>query len=76
MTRTIPTENEIRKALCRDCFYGQVPVRIVVPTGYVGLDTIQGIRIEIAADTAEPYVVPAEGGRLGFDGRRLETLPK
>ncbi len=71
MPHTIPTEEEISKALARDCFYGQIPERIFVPVGYRGAMTIQGIPIVISEDAKEPYVVPAEGGRLALDGHEL-----
>jgi hypothetical protein len=64
----IPTEEEIRRALKRDEFYGQCPERIVVPTGYTGAMEVDGVDVQIDPDADEPYVIPAEGGRLGFDG--------
>ena len=72
MTPTIPTEQQISKALARDQFYGQVPAKVVVPPGYCGPDCVNGVLVEIAEDAVEAYVVPCEGGRLGFDGRELD----
>jgi hypothetical protein len=71
MTHTIPTEQDIRMALHRDFFYGQLPKRIVVPSGYTGVNCIEGIPVEVAADAKEPYIVPVEGGRLALDGREI-----
>jgi hypothetical protein len=70
-THVIPTEQEIREAICRDCFYGQQPKAIVVPSGYTGATTIYGIPVEVVRDAIRPYIVPVEGGRLGFDGREI-----
>jgi hypothetical protein len=72
-TRIATTEGEIKTALCRDEFYGQIPLNVVVPPGYCGAASVDGIRVEISEDATEPYVVPAEGGRLGFDGNELRT---
>ena len=73
MTPAIPTEQQIRKSLARDVYYGQVPAKVVVPPGYAGPDNINGVLIEIAADAEEAYVVPCEGGRLALDGTELAT---
>ena len=69
----IPTEAEIRLALERDRFYGQLPQRIIVPKGYNGPRAIDGITVEAEDDVDDPYIVPAEGGRLGFDGCELAS---
>ena len=68
---TATTEEEIRTALCRDAFYGQIALSVVVPPGYIGASRVEGIPVEISEDATEPYIVPAEGGRLGFDGNEL-----
>ena len=67
-----PTEAEIKTALCRDEFYGQIPRNVVVPTGYDGPASIDGIRVKVSADVDVPYIVSAEGGQLGFDGLELK----
>jgi len=75
MTRTTvtkTTQDEIETALGRDAFYGQSPVKVVVPAGYKGPATVKGIPVETSKRATEPYIVPAEGGRLGFDGNELE----
>ena len=69
--RTPTTEEEIKTALCRDAFYGQIALSVVVPPGYVGPASVEGVSVEISEDATEPYIVPAEGGRLGFDGNEL-----
>ena len=71
MPTTPPTEAEIKSALCRDEFYGQIPQTVVVPVGYAGAASVDGIRVEVSADATQPYIVPAEGGRLDFDGNEL-----
>ena len=71
MSTTPPTEEEIKTALCRDEFYGQIPQSVVVPAGYLGAASVDGIRVEVSEDATQPYIIPAEGGRLGFDGNEL-----
>lgn len=73
MTPTIPTEQEIHTALARDTFYGHHPERVVVPAGYTGAAHVDGVPVEIEEDADVPYVVPLDGGRLGFDGLELST---
>jgi len=70
MMSYIPTESEIRLALSRDPCHGQQPQRIVVPDGYHGPTVIDGIPVEMH-DVDEPYIMPARGGRLAFDGSEL-----
>jgi hypothetical protein len=69
---TTTTEEEIKTALSRDAFYGQNPVKVVVPAGYVGAAMVNGITVETSQQAKEPYIVPAEGGKLGFDGKEIE----
>jgi hypothetical protein len=71
---TTTTEEEIKTALSRDTFYGQNPVKIVVPAGYNGAATVNGVPVETSQHAKGPYIVPAEGGRLGFDGKELERI--
>lgn len=71
MTHTL-TEADIKTALNRDIFYGQIPLRIIVPEGYQGSLLVDGIRVKVSKHATEPFIVPAEGGRLAFDGTELK----